>query len=82
MIVAHRLIPDLHVSPLQHLSEAADVLALSKLQTHLLIQLPLPLINLTPQGTIMSVHRSEGAFDLDLLCLSLFQLFVYFGDLL
>ena len=48
MIVAHRLIPDLHVSPLQHLSEAADVLALSKLQTHLLIQLPFALINLTP----------------------------------
>ena len=30
----------------------------------------------------MSVHRPEGAFDLDLLCLSLFQLFVYFGDLI
>jgi hypothetical protein len=48
MTVPHRLILDLHVARLQHLSEAADVLALSQLQSHLLIKLFLPLINLTP----------------------------------
>ena len=48
MTVPHRLILDLHVARLQHLSEAADVLALSKLQSQLLIKLFLPLINLTP----------------------------------
>lgn len=78
MIVAHRLILDLHVTRLQHLSEAADVLALSKLQSHLLIKLFLPLINLTPQGTVMGVHGPESAFDLDLLSLSLFKLLVNF----
>jgi hypothetical protein len=48
MTVPHRLIIDLHGARLQHLSEAADVLALSQLQSHLLIKLFLPLINLTP----------------------------------
>lgn len=48
MIITHRLILDLHITPLEQLSQAAYVLALFKLQSHLLIQLFLALIILIP----------------------------------